>query len=138
MSRIVNPEGAGKEREMLARSVVAAIQELMRQQEVNSQTRDLAAYIVLALLQIRTTIESSVNAWEKRGYWLKADRFRMEWEWTELLSRKLKTAILSERWDEAAMLAVQITQKMSHVKVPKRGYKTEFWRGAWEKLMSLS
>ena len=137
MSRIINPEGAGKERTNLSRSVLVAIHELMHQQSIDARTRDLAAYIVLALKEIDATIETSVAAWEKRGYWLKADRFRLDWEWTGSLSAKLKSAIFSDRWDEAAAIAVQISGKLSAVKVPKRGFKTEFWEGSWEKLQTL-
>lgn len=137
MSRIINPEGVGKERSNLSRSVLVAIHELMRQQDIDARTRDLAAYIVLALKEIDATIETSVGAWEKRGYWLKADRFRLEWEWTGSLSAKLKSAISADNWEEAAAIAVQIAAKLSTVKVPKRGYKTEFWQGSWEKLQTL-
>jgi hypothetical protein len=137
LGRIVNLEGAGKERTNLTRSVLVAIHELMRQQEINSQTRDLAAYLYFALQAIAATIETSVGAWEKRGYWLKADRFRLEWEWAAGLSQKLKTAVLSERWDEVAGIAVQISGKLANVSAPKRGYKTEFWQGSWEKLKNL-
>ncbi len=137
MSRIINPEGVGKERTNISRSVLFVIQELMRQTEINKRTRDLAAYIVLALQEIDATIETSVSAWEKRGYWLKADRFRMDWEWTNFLGQKLKTAILADRWDEAAGITAKIAAKLSGVKVLKRGYKTEFWQGSWEKLSSI-
>lgn len=138
MSRIINPEGAGKERTNLSKSVMVAIQEMMRQPEVNTKTRDLAAYVVLALQEIAETIEISVGAWEKRGYWLKADRFRMDWEWTNSLSLKLKTAIKMDRWDDAAAITVQIMGKLSGIKIPKRGYKTEFWHGSWDRLNQLS
>jgi len=75
---VINTENAGKERTQLTRAVVLALRELMRQTETNRETQDLAAFIVLALENIAATIDSSVEAWEKRGYWLKADRFRMD------------------------------------------------------------
>ena len=39
---------------------------------------------------IDESIEQSVAAWEKRGYWLKADRFRQEWRWAGDLGRRMR------------------------------------------------
>ncbi len=36
----------------------------------------------LALEEINSNIDKSVEAWEKRGYWVKADKFRLDWEWS--------------------------------------------------------
>jgi hypothetical protein len=69
---VIKIEGAGKERKRLTRAVVLAIRELMQQTEPDSKTRDLAAFIALALLAIDETIDESVTPWEKRGYWLKS------------------------------------------------------------------
>ena len=49
---MINPEGAGKERNRLVKSIVLAMRELMRQSEPDEHSRDLAAYIALALLEI--------------------------------------------------------------------------------------
>jgi hypothetical protein len=137
LSRIIKTGGAGKDRTQLSRSILLAIQELMRQSEVNDATRDLAAFIALALEAIWTTIDQSVAAWEKRGYWLKADRFRMEWEWTERLGSKMRQATLAEDWTTVAMTAAHVAEKLKDVKLLKRPPKTEPWKGAWETLRSL-
>ena len=68
MSRVYNPDSAGKERNQLTRSIVLALRELMKQQGTDNLTRDLAAYLALALDEVNGTIEASVSAWEKRGY----------------------------------------------------------------------
>ncbi len=39
----------------------------MKQTEITDKTRDLAAFIALALEAIASTIDTSVEAWEKRG-----------------------------------------------------------------------
>jgi hypothetical protein len=130
-------DGSGKERTQLTRSVLRAIQELMKQSEVDEETKDLAAFIVLALEAIHATIDKSVEAWEKRGYWLKADRFRLEWEWSESLARKMRSAIFAEDWDIVALTAVEIGGRLKNVQLPKRSSKTEPWRGAWTQLESV-
>jgi hypothetical protein len=134
MSRVINPESAAKERTILLRSIVLALRELMKQQEANDQTRDLAAYISLALESIHATIETSIVAWEKRGYWLKADRFQMEWVWTERLSAKMKQAVLAEDWPTVAMLSAQVAEKVKTVDVPQRNHIGTPWVGAWVQL----
>lgn len=136
VSRVINPESAGKERTQLSRAVVLALRELMRKSEVDEQTRDLAAFIYLALRSIYATIDSSVTAWEKRGYWLKADRFRMEWSWSESLSQALLKALQAEDWGGVALTAAQVFQKLKDVEVPQRHRLGEPWVGAWKQLES--
>lgn len=134
MSRIIHTEGAGKERPRLLKSIALALRELGKQPSLNDQTRDLLAYLVFALEALAGGIEESVIAWEKRGYWLKADRFRMEWSWTGELAAQLKTALLHENWSEASRLVAQIAGKVGHIKVPERHRLGTPWVGAWERL----
>lgn len=136
MSRVINPESAGKERKQLARSVVLAIRELGKQSEPDAASRDMAAYIVLALREIHNTIDVSVTAWEKRGYWVKADRFRMDWEWSQSLSNKLRVAITKEDWGEVAMLLAQVAQRLGKEQIPARHRLGTPWVGAWKRLQS--
>ncbi|OQY90858.1 MAG: hypothetical protein B6D39_07755 [Anaerolineae bacterium UTCFX2] len=135
---MIKLDGSGKERTLLTRSVLRAIQELMRQTEVDDKTRDLASFIVLALEAIHQTIDQSVQAWENRGYWLKADRFRLEWEWAGLLADKMRQAIFTDDWDTVAVTAVKVSSRLENVQLPKRQPQTEPWKGAWEQLSSVT
>lgn len=135
LSRVINPDGVGKERTRLTRAIVLAIRELMNQTEPNQTTRDLAAFISMALEAVDGTIDVSVTAWEKRGYWLKADRFRLEWDWARLLGEKMQQALLADDWPLVAALAVRIAEKLQNVKVPKRHRLGTPWVGAWDKMM---
>lgn len=134
LGRVINPDGVGKERTRLTRATVLAIRELMRQEDTDETTRDLAAFVALTLDAIYETIDVSVAAWEKRGYWVKADRFRMDWMWTDRLGRTLRTAVLEGDWPTVALTAAQVAEKLGHVKVPKRHGLGTPWVGAWEKL----
>ena len=134
MGRVINPEGVGKERTQLMRSVVLALRELMQQNAIDQKTRDLAAYLALALLAIDQTVDVTVAAWEKRDYWLKADRFRMEWAWSGRLGENLRKAVLADDWPQVAQIAAAVAEKVKQTEVPKRhGYKTP-WDGAWDRL----
>lgn len=134
MGRVINPDGAGKERSRLVKSVVLSMRELMRQTEPNDYSRDLASYIALALLEVNNTVETSVAAWEKKGYWVKADRFRMDWIWSERMGTQLKQAVLNDDWANIAMVVAHLGEKMSNVDVPVRHRLGTPWIGAWEQL----
>ncbi len=134
MGRVINIHSAGKERTRLSKATVIAIRELMRQSDVNDQTKDLAAFIALSSEAISNTIEPSVSAWEKRGYWVKADRFRLEWSWSEILGAKMRQATLDEDWPTVASTVAQIAEKLRNVNVSERHRMGTPWVGAWKKL----
>ena len=134
MSRVINPDSAGKERTRLTKAIVISIRELAKQTEPGAEARDLAAFIALALLTIAEGIDVSVAAWEKRDYWVKADRFRMEWAWADHVGGKMKTAVLEDDWASVAMLSAQIAQKLHKVKVSEKHRMGTPWVGAWEQL----
>jgi hypothetical protein len=134
LSRLINPDSAGKDRTRLSKSIVLSIRELARQRDVNAEARDLAAFIALALQSISEGIDVSVVAWEKRGYWVKADRFRMEWIWTGQYAERMKNAILQDDWATIAMLMPQIAQKLGKVVVSENHRLGNPWVGAFEQL----
>ena len=134
MSRIINTESGGKDRRHLTRAVVLALRELMRQTDTGTTTCDLAAFIVLALEQIAGSIDPSVLAWEKRGYWLKADRFRLEWAWAGRLGGAMRTALLANDWAGVARSAAQVAEKLNGIQLPQRHRLGTPWVGAYAKL----
>ncbi len=136
MSRIINTEGTGKERTRLTRCVVLALRELMRQTEADDKSKDLAAFVALTLEDLYAVAEASVAAWEKKGYWVKADRFRMEWDWARVLGEKMRTAVLKDDWATVALISAQVAQKMMTVDVPVRHKLGTPWVGAYARLKS--
>ena len=132
LTRIIKLDGVGKQRKKLTREVVLAIRELMRLEEVNTETRDLAAFIALNLEAIYQTIDLTVAAWEKRDYWVKADRFRMEWAWSGKLAGEMGIAIRTDDWQAVALISAKAAQKLNKVQVPQRHRLGEPWHGAWE------
>ena len=49
MSRLINPDSAGKDRTRLSKAIVLAVRELARQTEVTQEAKDLAAFASDAL-----------------------------------------------------------------------------------------
>jgi hypothetical protein len=135
VSRVIHIESAGKDRTLLSRHILLAIRELSQSNNDLVKSRDLVAFIIIALGQITQTIDSSVAAWEKRGYWVKADRFRMEWGWTQVKSDQLYKDLQNQNWDAIVKQVILITQKLSAVKLPARKSVTEPWKDAYQLLM---
>jgi len=134
LSRLIKTETVGKDRTRLTKSIVLAVRELAKQKDVTPEARDLAAFIALALQTIAEGIDESVAAWEKRGYWVKADRFRMDWLWTGQYARKMKDAVLADDWATIAMLLPQIAQKLGKIQIAENHRLGKPWAGVYKRL----
>ena len=131
MSRVINPDSVGKERTRLIKSIVLCIRELAKQAKVTTETKDMASFIALALQSISDGVDVSVAAWEKRDYWVKADKFRMEWMWTGQFAERMKTAVLSDDWATIASLMPQIASKLNKVEVSDNHRLGKPWENAY-------
>jgi hypothetical protein len=138
LSRLIKTTTPGKDRRLFEKGIVLAINILSKQSTMDDSTRDLLAYIALSLLAIGETIDQSVAAWEKRGYWVKADRYRMEWRWAGNLGEKLKNAVTHEDWSNAVNIVGQVTQKLSAVKIAQKNRLGAPWVGSYNKLININ
>jgi len=134
LSRVINPNVPGKDRTRLKKGIALALRELSRTTETNARTLDLVSFIVLALEGIENTIEVTTTAWEKRDYWIKADRFRREWEWAGRLGKELRPLVLSKNWDAIAAFSPKIFHYVGDVKISERHRMGQPWLGAWKEL----
>ena len=135
LARIIKTGSAGKDRLLLEKGIVIAIRELAKQTSTDKTTNDLVAFVAISLIAIGDTIDESVVAWEKRGYWVKADKYRMEWSWTTRMGEDLKNAAINDDWGKVAQITAQVAQKMSKVNVSPRNRLGTPWVGAWERLI---
>jgi len=130
VSRIIATSTPGKERSKLSKAIVITIREFMRQTEPGKNTGDMIAFIILALREIANGIDKSVAAWEKRGYWVKADKYRMEWQWTGLTAKELEKSFKSKNWGNIARILLEIMGKFENIKVSDRHRMGKPWIGA--------
>ena len=121
-------------RNRLTKSIVLSVRKLMQKGQPDQESLDMAAYVVLALEKIEESVDSSATAWEKRDYWLKADRFRMEWGWTEGRRLALEKAVLAQDWGKIAAELIQVAQQFNKVEVSDKNRLGEPWLGAWKVL----
>ncbi len=134
MGFISNTETVGKERNKLCKEIVVSIRELLKQKSPDELTKDLAAFIALSLLRIHETIDISVEAWEKRDYWIKAERFRHEWQWTLPMGNKLCNAVKNDDLAVIAVSVAELAQKLESVHVGEKHRLGQPWVGAYRKL----
>jgi len=130
VTRIIKTSTPGKERARLSKAIVITIREFMRHNEPNHHTRDMIAFIILALKEIAEGIDKSVAAWEKRGYWVKADKYRMEWQWSGHFAKELQSAFKDEKWNNILDLLLKLMDKFKDIKVSDRHRMGKPWEGA--------
>jgi hypothetical protein len=134
LSRIISTEGGTRERTRLSKAVVKAIRLLAQQQKPDNESRDLAAFIAMALEIMYKSVEVSVAAWEKKDYWVKADRFRMEWEWCNRASSSMRKAVLTDDWGTVASTSGLIAQKLMKIQLAPGARVGTPWVGAYKQL----
>ena len=131
---VKNTENGTTYRNRLCKSIVLAIRKLMQKGRPDAESLDMAAFVVLALEKITESTDSSATAWEKRDYWLKADRFRMEWAWVDQAKSLLEAAVLSQDWVKIAPELIAVAQQLGKVEVAEKNRLGEPWVGAWKVL----
>lgn len=134
LSRLIKTDTVGKDRARLSKAIVLAVRELAKQTDVTTEAKDLAAFITLALQTISDGIDESVAAWEKRDYWVKADRFRMEWRWAGIIAGKMKTALAEDNWGTIAMLMPEIATKLNKIQVSEKHRLGKPWVGSYKRM----
>jgi hypothetical protein len=135
MSRIISTEGPGKIRNQHRRTIAEALRRLSLKQNLDDEVKDLAALIVFCLHRIADTVEQTTEAWDKRDYYLKADRFREGWRWVEPLADQLGAVIYDGRWDALPGVLVQLMPYFADVTIKQMTRKPSLWKGAYEKFM---
>ena len=122
-------------RNRLSRGIVLAIRLLMEQGAPDEKSLDKVAFVVLALDKISESVDLSAMAWEKRDYWVKADAFRMEWEWAIGSSKRVKEALFSKDWPQIAIELITVAQKLHKVQISPNNRIGEPWVGAYAALL---
>jgi hypothetical protein len=132
MSRLISTKTPGKIRHHHRRTIAEALRRLAKKPRFDDESKDLAALIVLSLHAIADTVERTINAWEKRDYWVKAERFRQDWRWVEPLTERLSRVIYEEQWDEFPNVLMELMPYFSDIQVKRMTRQPSLWRGAYQ------
>ena len=134
MSRVIATDSVGKQRRQLRRTVAEALRRLVSKPAFDEESQDLAALIVFSLRRLEEGVEQTASAWEKRDYYLKGDRFRLEWEWLEETSYALESALLLAQWDTVIETLASLLPRFSDITVSKYTRSAELWGGCYQRL----
>ena len=135
MSRIIATEGPGKIRNQHRRTIAEALRRLSEKRRLDDEAKDLAALIVFCLHGMADTVDQTIEAWEKRDYWMKAERFREGWRWLEVTTDELSATIYKGRWDQLPAVLAQLMPHFADVKIKQMTRKPSLWQDAYEKFM---
>jgi hypothetical protein len=135
MSRVINTSNPGKLRDQYRRTIAEALRHLMFKRAVDDDVKDMAAAIVLALRGIADTVESTVGAWEKRDYYLKADRFRLDWEWVAPAASRLHNTIAQARWNDLPAELASLAPRFADIKIAKMTRSPDSWKSSYQQLV---
>ena len=139
MGRVINTNAPAKRRSHLMRTIAEILRRLgQRQGEIDDEVRDMVAMMVFCLREIDDGIIESIQAWEKRGYWKKADKFQQEWMWTGNMAARIEKLLRNDDWDSLPDVMIKLFPHFSSIAVNKMTRKPSEWEGCYDKLMEKS
>ncbi|MFN2106456.1 MAG: hypothetical protein ACK2UJ_16370 [Candidatus Promineifilaceae bacterium] len=136
MSRVINIDNPTKRRNANQRTVAELLRRLSQKGTLDEDAKDMAATIVFCLSDIAQGVEQTITAWEKRDYWMKAERFMRQWEWTGEMAANLDDVIRNEAWDLLPELLAELFPRYAEVQIKTMTRKPDVWQGAHQKLLS--
>jgi hypothetical protein len=136
VSRVISTDSVGKKRHQLRRTIAEALRRMASKRAFDRESQDLAALIVFSLRRLEEGIEQTASAWEKRDYWLKADRFRMQWAWLEDATYSLESALLLGQWDKVPEIMALLFPQFADITIAKYTRSSDLWDGAYQRLVN--
>lgn len=134
MSRIIATESVGQQRHQLRRTIAEALRHLATKPEFDQESLDLAALIVFSLRRLEQGVEQTATAWEKRDYYLKADRFRREWEWLDKTTHALETALLLGPHDQLPEILATLFPRFGDMTISRYTRTPTLWKDCYQRL----
>ena len=135
MARVINTNSPGKRRNAHMRTIAEILRHLSQQREVKQQTKDMVAMLVFCLRGVDATVEESIRAWEKRGYWKKADDFQQKWWWSSLMADAIEKLLRDGNWDQIPEIMIKLYPHFADIQVNRMTRDPADWDGAYLKLL---
>jgi hypothetical protein len=137
VARVIRTEPATRTRAQIlegASRALAGLTAALPPEEV----RERLAFLALCLTEVQRSLDQTVEAWEKRGYWVKADRFRAEWRWVEDAISRVAPALGSGDLREALEATRQLAGRLPPARQPQGKGKDPIWAGSWQRWLSAA
>jgi len=135
MSRVVNTNSPGKRRSYHMRSCAELVRRLSQKQTVDEEARDMLAALVYALRQMDSSLDEAVAAWEKRDYWVKAEKFRQKWYWVGAKADELASVLLSQDWNSVPQQIMSMVPLLADVTINKFTRTPTLWNGMYDRFL---
>lgn len=103
---------------------------------IDETVKDMAATIAFCLVEIDAGVHVTAAAWEKRDYWMKAERFMRDWKWAKESAANLDDVLRHEAWDLLPGLLMELMPRFSDIQINKFTRKPIFWEGNYAKLVA--
>lgn len=136
MSRVIHVDNPGKRRNAARRSVAEILRYLSRKSAIDDEAKDMSAALVFLLAEIKATVDESAAAWEKRGYWMKVERFVRDFEWIPEAAANLDDVIRHSAWDLLPELLADLSPRFDDIKIKTMTRKPTEWRGTYARLLA--
>ena len=136
MSRVISLDNPGSTRSQHRRTVAEALRRLSQKPQLDEEAKDLAALIVFSLHGIANTVDQTCDAWDKRDYYMKAERFREQWRWLEPLTDDLSAVIYENRWEQLPAILARLMPHFADVTIKQMTRSAKLWQGAYQKFVS--
>jgi len=136
MSRIINANNPTTIRNRNRRTIAEMLRRLIQKSGIDDEAKDMAALIVFLLREIDEGIESTARAWEKRDYWMKAERFLRQWTWLKETAFNFEDVIRHEAWDLLPDLLAELFPRFADIQLKTMTRKPSLWQGAHQKLLA--
>jgi len=121
----------------MVRSLATALRRCASNDVTPAEQRDLLAFMALVLSDIDQSVDQAAAAWEKRGYWLKADQFRRQWGWVGRGREGLEKALHADDMASAAEAAAGLATSLAGIEAKATRTRDGGWDGAWERWQSF-
>ena len=136
MGRVININNPGKLRNFHMRTIAELLRAVLTKPALDDETKDMAALIVYALREVHDSMEVTCQAWEKRGYWMKAERFLRDWRWTAETAADFEDVLRNEAWDLLPQLFADLFPRVAEIEIKRTLRKPELWNGAYQRLLA--
>lgn len=133
MSRVFRAETGARRRQRMMRGMASVLRYAGNHQADEDEQRDLLAYVYFALAEIVESVDQSASAWEKRGYWVKADRFRADWRWSVDCLASAEDALRDPGQADSVDVLASLLTPLKDVQPYKRPSDQPAWRGSWKR-----
>ncbi|MHB8628277.1 MAG: hypothetical protein ACYDBJ_26530 [Aggregatilineales bacterium] len=135
MSRVINTDSVGKQRNQQMRTAAELLRRLSQKTAIDDEARDMAAALVFCFKAIEDGIEEAMVAWEKRNYWNKVEQFRAQWTWVGMAAAQLETFIRDDHWDQLPLYLMSLFSHFSEITITKYTRGADSWEGAYARLV---